>query len=405
MKVIPLNSLSQVAVGADPFIYGSGRLGRVVRRAIESAGMSVSGFVDTSKSGFVDDIRLYSLDEFRKIARADIVLIIASSYFDDILPLVQALPLDACFDARPLMDLVGQVAPAVGDADVGKLVSLLVTCDTVGTRIASEAGLATREPLPTELVELAREVEPALRRLITSFVGPDHLSTFLDKLIEGISEDVANPHLRHGLSGPFNAQQLRHMIFRRLDHMLNFDVMVETGSFRGTTTEWLAGFGRPVYSCELAERYFYYALARVAHYSNVHLSNQDSRLFLSAFCNTNAGKFDIPFFYLDAHWHDDLPLFEEIDIISDSFENYVIMVDDFKNPFHPYDFDSYGPDSELTMECLYPRLRHPDRLCYLFPALPPELETGGKRGTLVAAPRSLCDRLVTETRMLRPFRP
>jgi 16S rRNA A1518/A1519 N6-dimethyltransferase RsmA/KsgA/DIM1 with predicted DNA glycosylase/AP lyase activity len=65
-----------------------------------------------------------------------------------------------------------------------------------------------------------------------------------------------------------------------LDTILGFDVMIETGAYLGTTTEMLAGLGRPVYSCELDHKFFLRAAVRLAGYNNVRLYNKDSRIFL-----------------------------------------------------------------------------------------------------------------------------
>src|ERR1700733_11942142 len=191
MKVIPLVSLSQVPVDTELFIYGSGRLGRVLRRALELAGTAVTGFIDSQKSGDVEGIRRFSLDEFREIATNDATLIIASIYIEDILPLAQTLPFDHCFDARPLVDFVGDIDQTVGDETVAELVKLGIAKNLTGHRVVSETGLAPAAPTPGEVSALARALEPVLRPLITGFVGGDHLTAALRKLIAAIGEDIA----------------------------------------------------------------------------------------------------------------------------------------------------------------------------------------------------------------------
>jgi hypothetical protein len=48
------------------------------------------------------------------------------------------------------------------------------------------------------------------------------------------------------------------------------------------------------------------------------------------------------FFYLDAHWYDDV-LAEEFDLIAEHWARYVVMIDDFVVPHDPgYEYDTYA---------------------------------------------------------------
>ena len=61
------------------------------------------------------------------------------------------------------------------------------------------------------------------------------------------------------------------------------------------------------------------------------------------------------FFYLDAHWNDDLPLADEIDIIFSRCPWAVVMIDDFEVPSDPgYQFDDYGPGKALVLGYIRP---------------------------------------------------
>ena len=86
--------------------------------------------------------------------------------------------------------------------------------------------------------------------------------------------------------------------------------IVETGTYRGTTTTFFAASGLPVFTIEARARNYGYAKARLRHLENVRLIHGDSRtalleLLQSANALPEAG---IPFVYLDAHWKEDLPL-------------------------------------------------------------------------------------------------
>ena len=58
-------------------------------------------------------------------------------------------------------------------------------------------------------------------------------------------------------------------------------------------------------------------------------------------------------FYLDAHWHEYLPLRDELEIALGQFANAVVLIDDFQVPDDPgYGFDDYGPGKTLNLEYL-----------------------------------------------------
>ena len=88
-------------------------------------------------------------------------------------------------------------------------------------------------------------------------------------------------------------------------------------------------------------------------------------------------------FYLDAHWKDDLPLVEELHIITGSDLQWVVMIDDFKVPFDDgYSYDDYGPGKALNLDLLS-FLK--DRSTFFFPRPHSSEETGAARGTCVLA--------------------
>ena len=89
------------------------------------------------------------------------------------------------------------------------------------------------------------------------------------------------------------------------------------------------------------------------------------------------------FIYLDAHWYEDLPLEEEIEIICSSFKDYVIMVDDFEVPGdRGYGYDDYGKSKSLTLK-QFSRVFKRHDLVALFPSVPSSEESGYKRGCVV----------------------
>lgn len=123
--------------------------------------------------------------------------------------------------------------------------------------------------------------------------------------------------------------------------------IIETGTFRGTTTEWFAKFGIPVYTIESNRHNYEFAKLRLGGRTNVHVELGNSAEVLP----TLASRLDpaVPtFIYLDAHWENYLPLKEEISFITANFNAAVILVDDFQVPGDPtYVYDDYGPGKAL----------------------------------------------------------
>jgi hypothetical protein len=165
---------------------------------------------------------------------------------------------------------------------------------------------------------------------------------------------------------------------RQLIYGLQIEQIIETGTFRGTTTEWFAQFGIPVETVEINERFFAFSQVRLAGFRNVTVSLSSSVPFLQAREATSASTL----FYLDSHWENHLPLREELELIFARYPNSVVLIDDFKVPDDEgYGFDHYAADKELTIE--YVRASNVPALFYFFPSTPSMQETGAKRGWVV----------------------
>ena len=201
-------------------------------------------------------------------------------------------------------------------------------------------------------------------------------------------------------TGPFNRQEGRRKLFLAILDSFQPSVLVETGTFKGTTTQFMAQvFPDRILTCEINLRWFIEAQARLSQHPNVELWRQDSRAFLRDVAQT-AGGDERVFFYLDAHWLDDLPLRGEIEFILDVWPNAIVMIDDFQVVDDAgYAFDDYGPGKALTLDLL----RGLDRFSIFFPALPSEQETGAKRGCVVLASSNEAADALHRTSALRPF--
>jgi hypothetical protein len=193
------------------------------------------------------------------------------------------------------------------------------------------------------------------------------------------------PEWRASWGGPFNGQRFRQLLVAELCERVPFVAVVETGTYRGTTTEHLGRKTRlPVHSFEGNPRHHGFARARLKLLRNVALHRSDSRTGLIRLAGSNAFPRGAVFFYLDAHGSADLPLAEEIVLAFEHWPEAVVLIDDFAVPDDPgYGFDDYGPGKALTLEYLDANAILTPGLW--FPTCPSSMETGERRGCVVLA--------------------
>jgi len=187
--------------------------------------------------------------------------------------------------------------------------------------------------------------------------------------------------------GPFNGQAGRRAIFDALMSAVDPGFILETGTYVGTTTELLAESGLPIVTVESNARNYGFARERLRRFRNVQLRLGDSRTeTLRALDLYSTALEARPLFaYLDAHWNEDLPLAEELDVVFAHCPNAVVMVDDFRVPDDPgYGYDDYGPGKALDQSYVAPAF-DAYRLAVLYPVLPSAEETGQRRGCAVLA--------------------
>jgi hypothetical protein len=218
-----------------------------------------------------------------------------------------------------------------------------------------------------------------IRQLLSTTFGEERFGAWL-----GAADCIFHRQSITGFGGPLNGSPARLAAFEELKRRCSFDAVVETGTYRGESTVFFAAAGCPVYSSEVNPRYLGYAQVRLWSRFNVHFCLGDSRQFLRRLIQDSTVPKDRVFFYLDAHWHDDLPLQEEVDLIFRHWTRPVVMIDDFKVPDDSgYQFDDYGGEKVLSLEYLMP-VAHLGFIPF-FPALPSSEEVGLKRGWVVLA--------------------
>jgi hypothetical protein len=197
----------------------------------------------------------------------------------------------------------------------------------------------------------------------------------------GQAEYWLRPALARRRGGPFNGQILRQACYGELLSKFRFHAIIETGAYRGITTALFADANIPVFSIEANPRFAAYAKSRLHEHAQVRILLGDSRQRLRDLVQMPACPKQNVFCYLDAHWYDDLPLQEELELILDHWEDPVIMIDDFQVPGTDYAYDAYGPGKNLVASYLDP-VR--DRGISLFyPRYPASNDTGARRGCVV----------------------
>jgi hypothetical protein len=178
-----------------------------------------------------------------------------------------------------------------------------------------------------------------------------------------------------------NGQTARLEAVREIFYGCGIQSILETGTFRGTTTEWLAGFGVPVMTIESHAPTFEFAVRRLRHLGNVSVRPGSSCDILPDYLQS-VGRATSTMIYLDAHWEGHLPLAEELSAICRFLDRFVVIVDDFEVPGDPgYTFDDYGSGKTLNADYL-------DRcagrgLARFYPSVPSREETGVRRGWIV----------------------
>jgi hypothetical protein len=166
----------------------------------------------------------------------------------------------------------------------------------------------------------------------------------------------------------------------------------------------MAETGLPVFSIESHSRNYWFVRARFWGRRNIKILHGDSRTVLLRLLDGPLHHLsDCPlFFYLDAHWNEDLPLVEEIDIVFRRCPSAVVMVDDFRVPSDDgYGYDHYGPGKALTSDYIRPAvLSH--QLQAFYPSTPAAAEGGARRGCVLLTKEPVQRSALASVSLLRP---
>ncbi len=117
---------------------------------------------------------------------------------------------------------------------------------------------------------------------------------------------------------------------------------VETGSFKGDTTLFLAKVFPNIfkYSIEISDEYFRESAWRVRDYKKSKLIKGSSPVEIKKLIKDN-DLGNLPLFFLDAHWNDYCPTKDELLLIS-KINKAIIIIHDFEVIGHP-EYGLYRP--------------------------------------------------------------
>lgn len=159
--------------------------------------------------------------------------------------------------------------------------------------------------------------------------------------------------------------------------------VVETGTFLGSSTAALSSLtDGPVYTLEINKKFAQKAKSRfVKNHSNrrIELITGDSTAILSTLLPKliAEGNSSRVMFYLDAHWEERIPTYDELTIIDAHLDNWIVIIDDFKVEHDlGYGYDNY-PSGSVDLSVI-PRTLDVE---VWVPKGFSKYETGAKRGT------------------------
>jgi predicted O-methyltransferase YrrM len=179
-------------------------------------------------------------------------------------------------------------------------------------------------------------------------------------------------------SRPFNGQVSRHKQIQQIAGQIKPNVAIETGTFLGTTTPYLATMvSGNTYTIEF--------LAKYAKKARMRFESEFQSLAITLIEGNSVNEIQklletippssVVLAYLDAHWERELPTAQELNELLLWGDNWVAVIDDFKVPGDDsYGFDQYG---ELVVD----QSLIPNGVRLMVPNQSAKSESGARKGT------------------------
>jgi len=198
------------------------------------------------------------------------------------------------------------------------------------------------------------------------------------------------------VTGPFNGMRQRTAAVAAMFAAIPFGTVIETGTYRAMTTRHLATLTKaPIATIEVNPAYYRFSHGRLAKLPQVHQFLGKSPAVLEQLRVDQTAWHDEPvFFYLDAHWLNDLPLVDELAAIRRGWTQFAALIDDFRvDGDDGYFYDDYGPGKSLILP-LFANNPGLSDLHVFWPTARAADETGARRGWVVlASPGDIADAL------------
>src|SRR6266446_8119416 len=227
------------------------------------------------------------------------------------------------------------------------------TSNTLEERI-TQAEMSVRDEVSKLHFHVTEESDRSLRFLQRQFYELKKILFF-----PGLTLDEA----------AFNGQFSKHLVWNELKPKLAGSFAVETGTYLGGTTSLLARAFSRVLTIDINAVFQEQAKLKTGDATNVEFILSDSASFLRQNLPKWVDEGCLPeFFYLDAHWDPVCPLAEEVELISRSCHDAIVMIDDIEVPGDAgYGFDRYEKAvldknylskvvREFGLACFVPRL-------------------------------------------------
>lgn len=203
--------------------------------------------------------------------------------------------------------------------------------------------------------------------------------------------------LTFGITGPFNGQRQRVAAVAAMFRAVPFATVIETGTYRALTTRHLRRTTTaPIATIEVNPRYFEYSKRRLRGLEQVEQFLGHSPAVLDRLRHDDEWQAEPCFFYLDAHWLDDLPLLDELRVIRQGWHDFAALIDDFRvEGDDGYFYDDYGAGKTLALPLLTGVAELADLLVF-WPTAESRRESGARRGWVVlASPGTVADALAS----------
>ena len=184
-------------------------------------------------------------------------------------------------------------------------------------------------------------------------------------------------------SEPFNGDYFINEEFLKIKKKFNIVNAVETGSCTFSTTKWLGENFENVFTFEHNKDFYDEYIGKISDLPNIKSFNTKSVEGLNLIIDELNGP---TVFYLDAHWDNECPINEEIEVISNYKFPHVIVIHDFKtnNPELGYDSFYFDGGFDLDLNLIYGNLEkiYPDGVKFYYN----KNAVGGKRGVIYILP-------------------